>query len=822
MRPFFAWSLPIFVALGWVSLWAERAGATGNLPPEGVRKFLQAHCYDCHLGGKAEGGLDLGSIVEPREASGVAGETSGVTGDGGTGVGGTSDSVTAALDDRWVRIYERVRSGEMPPANSGELAKEELAIFLQPMRQWLESTHRTEVETSGRVRGRRLTNRQLERTLHDLLGIDIPLANRFSDEPRVAGFVSVAEGQAMSHFQLQQHLEAVDAALEEAFRRALSPEDAFDKTFTPEQIAQRKPQQRNREPELREGVAVAWSSRLIFYGRMAVTTVPEEGWYRFTITASSVKPPAGHGVWCSVRSGPCVSSAPLLSTLGGFEATPEPQDWTFEGWLEKGHMIEVRPADATLKMAKFDGGQVGAGEGEPQNVPGVAIHRVEMRRIHRGLKNDGVRQLVLGDCEIRPAKDGKSKPFAKDSQGACRDLVTRFARRAFRQQVTEGEARPYVEVAQGVLAEGGSLEAALRSAYRAILCSPRFLYFTEGPGRLDGEAVANRLSYFLWNRMPDEELMAAAGRGELFSIKGIKGQVQRMLEDPRGANFVSDFADQWLDLCDIDFTEPDPKLYRDYDPMVQEAMLRETRSYLQKMLDANLGVTYLVDSDFTFLNSRLARYYGIEGVSGDQVRQVKVRPEDHRGGLLTQGAILKVTANGTTTSPVVRGVWVSERLLGEHIPPPPSNVPAIEPDIRGATTIREQLQKHKADPGCASCHVKIDPPGFALESFDPSGKWRDRYATTEKGKPQKVDASYAMPDGKKFNDIEGFKKLAMRNPERLAFGLTEKLVTYATGAIPEFGDRPAIEQIVRRTADTEYGFRSLIDAVVTSPIFLSK
>jgi hypothetical protein len=224
----------------------------------------------------------------------------------------------------------------MPPANSGELAKEELAIFLQPMRQWLESTHRTEVETSGRVRGRRLTNRQLERTLHDLLGIDIPLANRFSDEPRVAGFVSVAEGQAMSHFQLQQHLEAVDAALEEAFRRALSPEDAFDKTFTPEQIAQRKPQQRNREPELREGVAVAWSSRLIFYGRMAVTTVPEEGWYRFTITASSVKPPAGHGVWCSVRSGPCVSSAPLLSTLGGFEATPEPQDWSFEGWLEKG------------------------------------------------------------------------------------------------------------------------------------------------------------------------------------------------------------------------------------------------------------------------------------------------------------------------------------------------------------------------------------------------------------------------------------------------------------------------------------------------------
>lgn len=774
-----------------------------GLPPEAARKFLQTQCYECHVGDQAAAGLDLATLIEP-----------------------TAEADSAAADsdmtDVWVRMFDRVRDGEMPPPEAAEPPMVEIDTFLNVTRGWLVGHQRSQAQKYGRVRGRRLTNLQLERTLHDLFGIDIPLADGFSAEPRVEGFVSVASGQAMSHFQLKQHLRAVDAALDEAFRRALGPEDDFYKEFSPEKIAQRKPKQRNREPELRDGLAVVWSSRLIFYGRMAVTTAPADGWYRFTIEASAVKSPPDHGVWCSVRSGPCVSSAPLLNTLGGFEATSQPGEWSFEGWLPKGHMLEVRPADANLKLAKFEGGQVGAGEGEPQDVPGVALHRVTMRRIHRGPTEDGVREALIGELAVGKTGSGQRQLLSDDPTGDAEALIRRFARRAFRRPVAEDEVAPYLAVARDAIAEGESLADALRAGYRAVLCSPRFLYFTENAGILDDHAIASRLSYFLWNRMPDPTLDGLADRGELKSVEAIRGQVRRMLEDPRGADFVKDFAAQWLDLCDIDFTEPDPRLYKDFDPLVQHAMLAESHLYLRKMLDENLGVSYLIDSDFTMLNSRLARFYGIEGVEGDAMRLVRLSPEDRRGGVLTHGSILKVTANGTTTSPVVRGVWVSERLLGQHIPPPPTNVPAIEPDIRGATTIREQLDKHKSNDSCAACHVKIDPPGFALESYDPSGKWRLAYAQVGGKKKLPVDPRNEMPDGTPFEDIADFKRLVLRHPDRLAAGLAEKLVTYATGATVRFADRQAIEHIVKRTSDSGHGFRSLVEAVAVSPLFVSK
>jgi len=781
---------------------AVAAGPTG-LPPEEARRFLQAHCHDCHQGDESEAGLDLLSLVEPAAGEVFLGETEDLT-------------------ERWVRMIDRVREGEMPPASAGELSPDEIASFVAPMSDWLRSHQRAETEQLGRVRGKRLTNLQLERTLHDLFGIDIPLADGFSDEPRVGGFVSIADGQAMSHFQLEQHLRAVDASLDEAFRRAGTKPDRYDKTFSPKEIAKRRPGQRNREPELREKLAVVWSSRLIFYGRMAVTTAPADGWYRFNIRATSVKSPEGHGVWCSVRSGPCVSSAPLLQTLGGFEATETPGEWTFVGWLPKGHMLEVRPADANLKLARFAGGQVGAGEGEPQDVPGVAIHQVTMTRIHRGGDDEGVRERLIGSLRVEATGQGARGLVSDQPQADVSELVHDFARQAFRRPVAADESEPYVQIALAALAEGETLDRALRAGYRAVLCSPRFLYFTELPGRLDDHAIASRLSYFLWNRMPDEALIGLADRGELSRPEVIREQVLRLLADPRGNDFVQDFSDQWLDLCDIDFTEPDPRLYRDFDPLVQHAMLLETRQYLRKMLDEDLSVNHLIDSDFTVLNSRLARFYGIGGVEGDQMRVVSLRPEDRRGGLLTHGSILKVTANGTVTSPVVRGVWVSERMLGEHIPPPPTNVPAIEPDIRGATTIREQLDKHKSSDSCAGCHVKIDPPGFALENYDPAGQWRTKYLTAGGKGRQAVDPSYEMPDGETFSGIEDFKRLVLRQPERLAYGLAEKLFTYSTGAAVRFGDREEVWRVVEQTRDTGHGFRSLVEAVATSPLFLSK
>jgi hypothetical protein len=254
-------------------------------------------------------------------------------------------------------------------------------------------------------------------------------------------------------------------------------------------------------------------------------------------------------------------------------------------------------------------------------------------------------------------------------------------------------------------------------------------------------------------------------------------------------------------------------------------MLAETQTYLQAMLDEDLSIGCLIDSDFTFLNSRLARFYGISGVAGDTLKRVSLNPTDHRGGLLTQGAILKVTANGTTTSPVIRGVWVSERLLGQEIPPPPANVPAIEPDIRGAKTIREQLAKHKNDASCAACHVKIDPPGFALENYDPAGRWRDTYQKFQGRKRIPgivVDASSELPSGKAFENIDDFQSLILENKEALAANVVEKLLTYGTGAPISYKDRQTVERCVQQAKDSDYGFRSLVHAVIQSDVFLSK
>jgi len=761
---------------------------------EPIRAFLAAHCYDCHQGSEAEGGLDLTTL-------------------------GT-ELADAESYQRWVRLFDRVHHDEMPPKDVDPIAPDQVAAFLQPTGDWLRAHQREQDAKFGRVRARRLTRRELERTLHALLGIDIPLADQLPEDARSSGFTTVADGQAMSHFQLERHLAVVDVALDEALRRACTPEDSYSRKLEAREVARRDPNRRTREPEMLDGQAVVWSGGVIFYGRIPSTTAPESGWYRFRMRVSGLKPPDTGGVWATVRSGLCVSSAPLLAWVGAFEATQEPKEVEFEAWLPERHMLEIRPGDTTLKRAKFAGGQVGSGEGGPQEVPGIAIDWITMERFHRGPDNEGVRRRLFGDLRFESGALASSAP----RQDAAR-LLDSFARRAFRGPVAGEDLARFQSLVLAALEEGQDLQAALRVGYRAILCSPRFLYLAEAPGPLDDHAVASRLSYMLTGSMPDERLAELADAGRLHEAETLHAEIERLLNGEGGRRFVEDFAAEWLDLDQIDFTEPDSKLYPKFDAIVQHSMLDETHTYLETMLRENLSVVRLIDSDFTFLNSRLARFYDLAGVDGDTLRRVELQPEHHRGGVLTQGAILKVTANGSNTSPVVRGVWVSERLLGQPIPPPPGNVPAIEPDIRGAKTIREMLAKHRSQDSCASCHVKIDPPGFALENFDPAGQWRDRYIQLVDGRPGRgalVDASYTLLDGREFRDVDEFRALIVAEPDKLAHNVAEKLLVFGTGAPISFADRQAIQDIVARSAQDDYGLRSLVHAVATSPVFLSK
>jgi hypothetical protein len=329
--------------------------------------------------------------------------------------------------------------------------------------------------------------------------------------------------------------------------------------------------------------------------------------------------------------------------------------------------------------------------------------------------------------------------------------------------------------------------------------------------------------------------LTLAEKKKLGDPAALRAQVERMLKSPKAATFTENFVGQWLGLRDIDFTEPSHILYPEFDHMLKVSMVKEAELFFAELLKDDLSLANFVASDFSMLNGRLAKHYGISGVDGYAFRKVKLPPESHRGGVLTMAGVLKVTANGTSTSPVMRGAWVLDRILGTPPPKPPADVPALEPDIRGATTIREQLAKHRQVASCASCHVKIDPPGFALESFDVIGGWREFYRTTGNGQPvtvdgrrmpyrngKPVDPSDVMPDGQKFKNIDELRQILLKDRDQLARALTVRLATYATGAAPTEGDRNEIEAIVRSVREKGYGLRSLVHAIVQSELFRSK
>jgi len=357
--------------------------------------------------------------------------------------------------------------------------------------------------------------------------------------------------------------------------------------------------------------------------------------------------------------------------------------------------------------------------------------------------------------------------------------------------------------------------------------------------KLDEYSLAERLSYFLWSTMPDDELLAAARKGELSKPATLRAQVERMLKSPKARRFTENFAGQWLDLRKIDATIPDPQLYGDFDYLLLWAMPRETELFFDEVLKNDLSLLSFVDSDWTILNERLAQLYGISDVEGNAFRKIKLPPGSHRGGVMTQASICKVTADGTRTSPVLRGKWILERIIGKPPQPPPPDVPTIDPDIRGATTIRQQLDKHRNTPACAACHVHIDPPGFALETFDPIGNWRDFYRVPVRpGRAMPIDIHAfnqrpvyrgpdvekgdKTPDGRAFKDIDDYKKILLEDKDQLARNLTQKLIVYATGADIQFADREIVEQILAKIRARNYGFRRLIHEIVQSRVFLNK
>jgi hypothetical protein len=844
--------------------------------------FFEAHCTGCHDATVKKGGLDLTALhVEPADPDNFA---------------------------RWLKIHDRIESGEMPPRNKPRPAATETSAALKSLHDMLVKAE--EAKRAGQVRTgvRRLTRVEYENTVRDLLDLPgIALQGDLPGDGSAHGFDNNSDALDISHVNLARYLEAADRALDMAIatqpkppsvtkqRISLANHNGFvahvllhgdgvllkdkkpDPDFPPAGAHMHLDQDAHeRLGSFRNGASVGLfrheDESFTPYFIEFVTIYP--GRYRVRTPLWSFQWDKGKVLPARGTEAVRLSIVQLTgdgrggghpSTVLGYYDAPSLQGRVhdFETWLNPREIIGFNAASlapgANTRGKDRALGFTGPGiacdylevEGPLHDVWPPRSHRqlfgdlpvVEFKQtdnpLVRGPKRPPVRQEI-GAGKNRP--DPVSGVWTVRSEQPLVDadrLLSSFLPRAFRRPVAAETRKQYVDRVAERLKAGDCFETAMRWAYRAALCSADFLYHIEPADHLDDHALACRLSYFFWRSLPDDRLTRLADAGKLRAGDALHREMDRLLKDAQSQRFGEDFLGQWLKLRQIATNDPDRKLYPEFSAYLQDSMVAETRAYFREMLDKDLDAGYLVKSDFAMLNEKLAVHYGIPGVSGSQIRRVPLPPGSARGPFLTQAAILKITANGTTTSPVPRGAFVMDRLLGQPPEPPPPNIPAIEPDVRGAHTIREQLDKHRSLAVCASCHAKIDPPGFALECFDVIGGARTRYRSIGAGDPAprgsidpfigisfklgpSVDASGALPDGRTFRGISEFQDLMAADKSRLSTNLARQFAVYGTGRSVSFADRDQIAVVVANAQKKGGGIRTLIHELIESRLFQTR
>ncbi len=758
-----------------------------------MEPFFQRHCLDCHSGEKPEGDFGLDKLVfDPSTNSDIA--------------------------QQWKKVSQKLILGEMPPEDEPRPQQDELDAAIERVNSELQHAAKILRGKGGNeVVFRRLNKRQFNYTIQDLFGLEGDFVAGFPDDAIEHGFDNIGSGLILSASQLQGYMAIADVILDKAIVSGDRPETMkLDFKLVKPGTPRGKPDPKSGRvrPYLTEykgdDVIVSRSGIPEIYRRFRA---PVEGRYRIRITAYAIRN-QGERLRLEVHHGNTWMNSQVPTLDGQIEVVDEtPQTFEFTGLLKRSQSFGLRPPEL-INWLKPD--TIAAYKG-----PGIAVRRVEIEgplidtwppKSHRVIFGDSVKDTYSND------------EVAK--------ILKRFASWAFRRNAPESEVQAYLKLYQQARDDGSDCITALKHSLKAVLCSPYFLYLYEEPGELDDFALASRLSYFLWCSTPDAELFRLAARGELSQPEVLKRQVARMIADPKINRFVNDFVGQWLSVDKVGEMQPDARLYPEYDAFLERSMREETQQFFREVLAKNLRIDNFIKSDFAMLNDRLAKHYGIDGVEGGAIRRVKLPAGSHRGGLLTQGSVLMVTSNGTTTSPVVRGVWMLENILGQPSPPPPPIGTDIEPDIRGATTIKDQLAKHRTIAQCNVCHRKIDPYGLALESFDVVGGWREFYRKVKPGaKPSnrkrfdqyvqgpKVEPFAEAPNFGKFDGFESFRELLLKNNHLVARCVTEKMLTYALGRGLDIADEETMDSITEYLKREDSGLKTLVEQIVLSRAF---
>lgn len=853
--------------------------------------FFEQNCLECHDNETQKGDLDLTSL--------------------------SFNMIDTQSLKTWVKIYDAISNGDMPPKKKERPEPSEKAALLNWLDTKLHSVNMNDLESNGRMRMRRMTRSEFENTLKDLLKLEsLDIQEMLPVDNQVAGFEKISDGLDLSFAHLKGYTKAVEHALNKAIvTRSKAPpvskhriypagqfkfegplmngnyvllnnyeidpkfpvrggyedvkwyinahdqdKDLVDrrKVFEKNKLYESKnsvglltPALQGREPEL--------GFRAIFPGKYKLNTAM----WGFYWNQGKVEPILKPGA-ASIRAHAAGEEQEGGRLLDIYTADSL-KSKTYEtiAWLDTHESIIFHPLTTPWKGLMIS--QIG-GRTKKHIGPGIAIDYFEFEGpLYESWPPESHR-ILFGDLAIKPVpKESKMVPPFRKKIGAygfylpnfhllpreeknpiletvqtsqpledAYQLLNNFLPKAFRRPIKTDEIKPYLALVKHRLSQNDCFEDAMKRTYIAILTSPEFL-FHKSSRKDNPYKLASRLSYWLWNSPPDELLLAKAKSGALLKKAVLLTEVDRLLNDKKSHRFIKDFSDQWLQLHRINETMPDKKLYPEYSILLHKGMEQEVHAFVKEMISRNLPIKNLVNSDFAMLNQSLSELYKIDNVNGVDTRYVKLPRESVRGGLLTQAAILKLTANGTTTSPVTRGVWVMDRLLNNPPPLPPDNVSDVDPDTRGTTTIREQLEKHRSNSNCSICHAKIDGPGFAMESFDPLGGFRTHYRTLGKGNipPEKktsllniqyklshpVDDSGQLANGAKFSNIKQFKSLLATQEDRLAKAFIAHLSRYATGTDISYSDRRIINDIVKKSESQHFRMRDLFHHFATSDLF---
>jgi Protein of unknown function (DUF1592)/Protein of unknown function (DUF1588)/Protein of unknown function (DUF1585)/Protein of unknown function (DUF1587)/Protein of unknown function (DUF1595)/Ca-dependent carbohydrate-binding module xylan-binding/Planctomycete cytochrome C len=737
-----------------------------------VHPLLTKYCTSCHGPSKPKGGLNLTALLDEGSAQ--------------------SHSKT------WERILEYVEGGLMPPDERPQPSREEVAR----LSRWVKSS-RALVDCGrtfdpGRVTIRRLNRLEYNNTIRDLVGVDFHPADDFPSDDVGYGFDNIGDVLSLPPLLMEKYLAAAETISEMAIGAKPRPQSV--KTWDAEALAS----------------VTNGSSR----GEFGVVLTSES-----EITVNHAFPKNGDYL--------------IRVHASGDQAGHEPV------------RMAVRIDGKELK--RFD---VTVQPGKSQDFPVRQKLRSGQRRLSVAFLNDYYnpsdpdpkrrdRNLIVESIDIEgpPPGPGDSLPDSRrrimirtpKSRGevaeAAREIIQRFTTRAYRRPVNEAELAKLLKFVDLAMQNGDGFDRGIQLAVEASLVSPQFLFRVElgnpGPsaagttkgsangGHLIGQfELASRLSYFLWSSMPDDELFRLAALDQLRSGDNLTRQVRRMLHDPKAQAFVESFAGQWLQLRNLKTFRPDKERFATFDEPLRGAMIRETELFFEAILRGDLSILTFLDADFTYVNERLARHYGLTGIKGDQFRRIKLKSRD-RGGLLTHASILTVTSNPTRTSPVKRGKWVLEQILGTPAPPPPPDVPVLNEDqkVLTATSLRQRMEQHRATASCAACHSRLDPLGFGLENFDALGVWRDKDGTIP------IDSSGTLPSGESFRGPKELKTILRAHAPEFTNCLTRKMLTYALGRGLDEYDRCAVDQIAGTLAANHYRFSTLVLGIVQSDPF---